>query len=619
MSINPDTLTQQEFYDYLINCSDAYYNTGTSAISDSQFDQYVAIFEQKFDQKFTYIGSATQAKAKLPAFMPSLNKCKDTTSLTRFCKASIQTTKYVYSEKLDGISLLLHYTTTGLKLYTRGDGATGSNVDHLKSYLAFPKIDAACMPLLVRGELIIAKQHIEELGQALRNIICGAVMAKTPDVSILQHASFVAYAILEQNMSASNMFHTLQKLGFKLPLITVHAACTLDICDKVLTDFQQRSSYQIDGIVVAKDVYIQQEDTSNPKHIVAFKRAGVRKQTKVIQVQWNQSRYGKLHPVVVIEPVVIDGCTIQCASGFHAAFIRDNSIGPGALIEIERSGDVIPNIVQVITKASEPQIPDNVAWDGVHISNKETSTESMISRLTYSFKILGAKGVSEQTVRKLFRAGLTTEVACWNATSSLLTAIEGIQEKSASNLLTAFRTSKANLNIINLLLISACFNTFGEKKLGAILDVIDVSRYLRSNHLTVDEVTSALAKVHIREAMANAFMSQCANFRKSNYFMQLLSMVDSTQGDTSTKQVASKTSTIQHNIKVVFSGFRDSTLVEQCHSLGIAVSLAGVSKTTNILVLADVNSASSKASKATELNIPIMSKDDFIRKYISRS
>lgn len=612
--------SEQELYKYLVDCSDAYYNTGSSPITDAEFDNLVSMYEQKYNKQFTYIGTAapSQTKETLPAFMPSLNKCKDSTSLKRFEKALPASNSYVFSEKLDGISLLLHYTTKGLRLYTRGDGSTGSNVDHLQRYISFPFIAKSHVPILIRGELIIPKQHTDELGQALRNIICGAVMAKTPDATILKCARFVAYGILNQNQSANNVFKTLQSLQFNVPLVATRTNCSIETCNEVLSMFQSKSLYQIDGLVVAKDVFVEQKDSDNPKHVIAFKRAGTRLQTKVVDVQWNQSRYGKFHPVVVIEPVTIDGCVIQCASGFHAAFIRDNFIGSGALIEIERSGDVIPNIVRVIERATQPQLPDNIVWDGVHIksSKDNISIDADISRLVYSFKTLKAKGISEQTIRKLYQAGFTNEIACWDATAEQLANLDGFQQKSAANVVASLQSSKQNLSVLNALLISACFANYGEKKLVAIMSVIDVVSYLANCNVSNEDVVSRLATVHIRDAMATVFINQCETFRNNKYFMQLLALGLQQDNSKVVSAAPNNTNDVQHNIKVVFSGFRDSDLVTRCQARGITVSSAGVSRSTNVLVLACESSTSSKSNKATELGIPIMTKEEFQRKYL---
>ena len=130
---------QKEDYQRLITLSDQYYNTGVSGVSDAEFDSLVEQYNKKYNEEFVYLGQAHHQKTKLPIQMSSLKKCKDDESLERFANAEPKVTKYIYTEKLDGVSLLIHYTDEGIKLFTRGDGEYGSDVTHLLKWINIPK------------------------------------------------------------------------------------------------------------------------------------------------------------------------------------------------------------------------------------------------------------------------------------------------------------------------------------------------------------------------------------------------------------------------------------------------------------------------------------------------
>ena len=603
---------QKADYQRLVTLSDQYYNTGTSGVSDAEFDSLVEKYQQNYGEEFVYLGKAHHQKTKLPVQMSSLKKCKDEESLERFANAEPKVTKYIFTEKLDGVSLLIHYTEKGVKLYTRGDGEYGSDVTHLLKWIDIPKsVDSNTSNNIIRGELVIPKKLVTTFGDNLRNIVSGVVNAKKPDTKILKECVFIAHNIPNNDQSPSECFKTLRKLKFKIPQIVVSYGYDLDECNKVLTKFEQSTEYFIDGAVVAKDVYQPIVNSDNPKHIIAFKRGGLVRETTVVQVIWQDSRYGTVHPRVQIEPVEIDGCTISYCSGFHAQYIKENNIGIGTIVEVQRSGGVIPDITRVI-KSTTAQFPPEgtYEWEGVHIKLKEQSSSQLIARLTYALKVLEAKGISEQTVEKLYNAGFTNEFLLWNMTKEEIMKIDGFKDKSAQNIIDTLKESRKNLSPLKALLMSACFNNFGEKKLQAIMTVIDVSKYLNQNHLSDNQVSELCAKVKVK-TMTENFISGCKEFKKSVVFMNLF---QESLGNITPTVAQSSTSSEQKEVKkVVFTGFRpDKDLQAKMKEKGWEMG-DNVSKTTQLLVVKEMTEMSStKAKTAQSFGIKIITKEQFM-------
>jgi DNA ligase (NAD+) len=604
--------SKEDFYIYLKALSDAYYTTENPMVNDGEFDDLVAEYEEQYNDPYVYLGSGEEVgggggaegkKTKLPVFMSSLNKCKDESSLSRFNAKNVQVQEVVFSEKLDGISLLLETKNKKTTLYTRGDGENGTDVSHLLEYLKFPQTTLG----LVRGELVIQKKLCEILGENLRNIVCGAVNSKTSNLEVLKHVEFIAYSLPKHDLTPKQSFELLQASGFLIPQIVVSegGVCSLEKCNQILTSFQKTSRYFIDGLVVAKNIFVPITSVENPKHIVAFKRTGASRETQVVQVLWQQSRYGVLHPRVQINPIDIDGCTIAFVSGVNAKYIVENKIGPGTRLQIHRSGDVIPNILRII-ESTEAQLPgETYEMDGVHFKvNKSSGAD--IARLTYSMKTLQAKGISEQTVEKLYNAGYTTEILLWNANVFDLIKIEGIKQKSAENIVETLRESRERLSLLNVLLISACFNNFGESKLKKIIGCFEVKKYLKTCHLSKESILSLLASISIK-TLGDSFIEYCKTFRKSALFMSLLELVE-------VEQHGQPSQVIVHT-RVVFSGFRDKDLQSKCLEKGIEVSDGKVNKKTSYLVVDDLSSTSSKVELAKSLGVPMLSKDQFVANY----
>ena len=123
---------------------------------------------------------------------------------------------------------------------------------------------------------------------------------------------------------------------------------------------QLDSHYEIDGLVVESNGPHGHSDTGNPAFAFAFKKP-VREQgtqSRVIAVLWSPSKDGLLKPCVQYEPIQLEGVVMQFATAHNARYVLDNKIGPGAVVEIVRSGDVVPQIVTVTTPATDAQMPD---------------------------------------------------------------------------------------------------------------------------------------------------------------------------------------------------------------------------------------------------------------------
>jgi len=119
---------------------------------------------------------------------------------------------------------------------------------------------------------------------------------------------------------------------------------------------EESAHWDRDGIVITVNDS-EVENIKLPEKKFAFKFNKMSAEAEVETVEWETSRTGRIIPVVKFKPITLGGATIQRATGFHAKFIYDNGIGPGAIINIVRSGDVIPYIDGVIKKSESVEIP----------------------------------------------------------------------------------------------------------------------------------------------------------------------------------------------------------------------------------------------------------------------
>ena len=307
------------------------------------------------------------------------------------------------------------YTTEGetAKLYTRGDGKVGQDITHLLKVLKLPKEKG----YVVRGEFIILKSVFDEKYKKTfanpRNLVSGIVNSKTIDEKA-KDLHFIAYEVIKPELKPSEQMKTLEELGHKVVQNRLDENITNETLSDTLIDWRTNYEYEIDGVIVTDDkIHIRK--SGNPEHAFAFKMviSDQVAEAKVLDVIWTPSKSGYLKPRVRIEPIRLGGVTIEYATGFNGNFVETNKIGIGAVIELVRSGDVIPHIKSVTTPAEKAKMPDvSYHWTDTHvdiilddISIDETVQEKNI---TAFFTSLEVDGLSSGNVKRLMKAGYNT-------------------------------------------------------------------------------------------------------------------------------------------------------------------------------------------------------------------
>jgi NAD-dependent DNA ligase len=561
-------------------------------------------------------------KVKLPYWMGSLEKIKDdgAKAIQKFIKT--YPGSYIVSHKLDGNSGMLVYKSEAApELYSRGDGKEGQD---LTSMLQFITIPAGANGLAVRGELIISKKNwdaISDKGANARNVVAGAMHAKKPDPNIARRIDFVAYELLHPKMAYGDGLAHLKTLGFNVvwnKKITSAADLSVDALSDILVRERDASPYEIDGIVIMHDAEHKTISGKNPKYAFAFKSIVTQNEAEVVVsgVEWRISKDGYIKPTVVFPGVTLAGALIQRATGNNAAFIHNNNIGVGAHIVIIRSGDVIPKVIRVIKPAPMgPMMPDiPFGWNDSHVDIMVTedaiTSEQKIRNLEHFAKTLSIKSVAAGTLTKLVNAGYDDIKALFNLTVEDVMAIDGFQRTSAGNIVTALQKAKREAKCVEMMVASNVFGRgLGEKKMVIITEAFP--QILAGTAPTLEALKSIDG---IGEATAKSFLAGLSKFFA---FMSDIGIPCRTVK--AQAQVASPTQKTAHapaysfaNQIIVFTGFRNKDLEKQIEAAGGKVSSAISGKTT-LVVASNPQETSTKLNKARELNIRIMSTDDFIK------
>jgi DNA ligase (NAD+) len=622
------TLKTQQIVKVLTDADEAFFNTNKTLLNDDIYD-IVKDYLRKKHPKNPYLkkvgAEITINKEKLPYYLGSLDKIKDNESEIIKWSKKYQG-NYVISEKLDGISCLLIYDKGQIKMWTRGDGHEGQNISHILPYLH--NVNPTSMSswgnqkIAIRGELIISRENwnkMSDIGANARNVVAGVIHSKSINNDILSKVDFVAYDMMFPRQKLSSSFDTIKSLQFPLVKYIQTDNISLNMLSNTLQNWRKQSTYEIDGIVVYHDEEHKIMSGKNPKYAFAFKTILTHEQAEVIveDVEWNISKHRYLKPLVKFNEVSLAGVKIKQATGFNAAYIDNNKIGPGSHIVIVRSGDVIPHILNVLTPSAnnQPKMP-NIAyeWNDTHIDimlkGNEKNREQDIQAFTHFMKTLGIEGVKEGVITKIYDAGYNSLKKLINITKTELLQIEGFKEKSADKILEALK-SISSVGCDKLMTASNIFGRgFGEKKLKLIIDVYPYipANKNKSLQLTVDDIIKIKGMAVIS---AQQFVEHIPEFFQFYEELGIKCKKNTTDISPLSTAIVSHLSIFKDK-KIVFTGFRNKDYEQMIEAVGGKI-VTSISKSTDYLIVKDKNETSTKVEKATEFGVQIMSKDELER------
>ena len=613
-----DQLNENQLATILRELNDAYYNE-QPLLTDNEYDIVKEYIENKYpsNQVLQDVGAPVERnKVKLPYEMWSMDKIKpDTNALTNWM--SKYSGPYVLSCKLDGVSGL--YTTEGKepKLYTRGNGKIGQDISHLIPYLRLPKTKN----IVIRGEFIIPKGvflfKYKTTFANPRNMVSGIVNQKSITDAV-KDINFVAYEVIKPELKPSAQMDLLKTLDVECVFYKIESTLSNELLSETLIQLRSNYRYEIDGIIVTDDKLYKRQ-SGNPEHAFAFKMvlSDQVAEAKVVDVIWSPSKDGYLKPRVRIEPIQLGGVQIEYATGFNGAFIENNKIGVGALIELIRSGDVIPYIRKVVIPAEQAKMPGvPYKWNDTHvdimlenIGSDETVQEKNI---TGFFRGIGVEGLSSGNVSRIIKSGYDTVSKIIKMTVDDFLKVDGFKMKTATKL---YNGIQEKIQTAPLIKIMSGSNTFGrgfsEKKLELILD--SYPDVLLSPLSPGEKIKKVSAIKGMADKTSETFVQHIPDFirfmRDSNLEHRINETLVKASYDT-THPLYGKS--------IVMTGFRDAELQEIIKNVGAKLG-SSISKNTFVLLVKDatVEQDTGKALEAKQLGIPIMTKDEFITSFVS--
>jgi NAD-dependent DNA ligase len=627
-------LSEEELSSMIKFANENYYCNKTPVMTDNQYDilrEYtLEIHPNNIIAKEGHVGCkmdvdeeegdgfGEKSKVTLPYQMWSMDKIKpDTGALEKWLK-TYKGGSYVISCKLDGVSGL--YTTEGPKpkLYTRGNGVVGQDVSHLIPYLKLPKTKN----ITIRGEFIIAKDTFNKKFSNdfsnPRNFIAGLVNQKQIHKDRLQSMSFVAYEVIRPELKPSEQMQYLETLDVEVVRYVELNELSNEKLSELLVQWRENYKYEIDGVICI-DNNIYPRTGGNPEYAFAFKMvlSDQVAEAKVVDVIWTPSKDGLLKPRVQIEPVVLSGAKIEYATGFNAKFIEDNKIGVGAVIQLVRSGDVIPHILSVPQPADKPLMPnENYIWNETHVDimlvDKEQNVIVREKNIETFFNKIGVEGFKMGKIKKVVAAGYDTIPKILKMTAQDFVVIDGFAKKSAEQI---SQNIKEKVDAVSLVVLMSATNFargMGEKKIGPILEKYpDILTSPLSDNQKIELIMSV--KGNARNS-ATKFVENIPEFIS---FIKETNLENKLIGKAGDKTSEINEEILSHPLygkRILMTGFRDKELINAIKSVGGEMA-DGVSKTTFVVLVKNVDETTGKADKARELGIDIMTPGDFKLKY----
>jgi len=423
------------------------YRGGNPIISDEDYD-FIFIKElAKRSPGNSYLSTIepenegfSDEKVKLPEKMLSTDKAYSWGEINKWLerikkfseeiKYSFQNIQIKGTAKLDGFAGY----DDGIKLFTRGDGNKGSDITRVfeRGLGVFNDSERGQGP----GEIVVKRSYFEN------HLINHFEFPRNFQASLIKEKELDKFAIDAISAKAA-LFVPFTQLPHWLGSIDEFRSQFLDI----VSQLEVGVDFDIDGIVFEIiNPELKKHMGSNRKFHrwqIAFKENKEKAQVKVISVTAQVGRTGKITPVAELEPTQLSGATIYRATGHHYGLVKQQGLGAGSIIELTRSGLVIPKINKVL-KTVEVDIPANcpscgyqLIWDSDFLMcfNHEECPEQIMGKIIYFFRILANNdGFGQATIQKLYANGTRQVSDIYLLNEAKLNSM-GFGDKTSHNLI----------------------------------------------------------------------------------------------------------------------------------------------------------------------------------------
>lgn len=574
--------------------------------------------------------------------MLSLGKTKSREELREW----LQGNPAILSWKLDGLTIVLTYREGKLaKAVTRGNGEIGEVItNNAKTFKNLPLSIAYQGELILRGEAVISYPDFEKINQEIedveskyknpRNLCSGSVRQLNNEITARRNVRFYAFSLVKAegvdfHNSRMAQFEFLKEQGFE---VVEHQLVTEDTILSAIEGFAEKvEHYEIpsDGLVLTyEDVAYGQSlgrTAKFPRHSIAFKWADELRETTLRKIEWSASRTGLINPVAIFDPVELEGTTVSRASVHNISILRGLKLGIGDRITVYKANMIIPQIAENLTGSDSVEIPALCPVCGqptrirqinevqsLYCVNEDCAAKKIKSfTLFVSRDAMNIDGLSEATLEKFIDRGFIREFADLFHLEDYKDEIihmEGFGEKSYNNLISGIDLAR-NTTLPRLIygLGIANIGVANAKMLCRYFDY-DLDRMQQASVETLSAIEG------VGEVIASAFvdfMKEEKNRARISNLMRELN-IETPRLDAESRNLEGLVFVITGSLNHYASRNDLKELIEQ---RGGKVTGSVTGKTT-CLINNDSTSTSTKNKKAKELQVPILTEDQFLEQYM---
>ena len=638
----------KELIPVLQKAGKAYYQEDREIMSNFEYDKlYDELETLEKETGITLAGSPTvsvgyEALEELPKEahetpMLSLDKPKDVEALRAF----IGDQKTLLSWKLDGLTIVLTYGDGKLqKAVTRGNGVVGEVItNNARVFKNIPLQISFKGDLVLRGEAIITYSDFKKINEEIedvdakyknpRNLCSGSVRQLNNEITARRNVHFYAFSLVRAQgvdfrNSREQQFLWLKDQGFDVVEYRMVTRDTLDEAMEYFSDQVVKNDFPSDGLVALYDDIAYGDSLGTtakfPRNSYAFKWKDEVRETTLKEIEWSPSRTGLINPVAIFEPVELEGTTVSRASVHNISIMKELQLGIGDKIQVYKANMIIPQIAENLTRSGNLEIPDTCPVCGkearvlktnevesLYCMNPDCQAKKIKSfTLFVSRDAMNIDGLSEATLEKFILKGFIKDfgdIFEIGRYREEIVNMDGFGEKSFDNLMASLE--RARHTTLPRLLYSLGIANIGLANAKVICKEFDYDLE-KMIHATGEEISSIEGIGPVIAQSFTAYFADEENMRKLRHLLSHLELEEVKQENRLTlegKQFVI-TGSVEH-----FAN--RAQLKEYIEQRGGKVTGSVTSK-TDYLINNDVTSNSSKNKKARELEIPILSEEDFL-------
>lgn len=638
----------------LNKASEAYYNTGQPIMSDAEFDNKLEELRQweeetgivlsnspTYNVGATVLDNIKEVTHKTP--MLSLEKCHSTEEIVKFANNH----NLVASVKLDGLTVRLTYKDGDLVLAeSRGNGVVGSDVtEHVKQFTNVPLHINKEGTYIIDGEALIKLDDFAEINKNgeyknSRNLAAGTLSSL--DTSVVKDRKLFWYAWEVVGGDSDNSFYkrllNAQNLGFDVvPCynITINEFNQLQIHIDNFINIAEKENLPQDGVVFKFDDVAYGKSLGNTSHHfrngIAYKIFNDSVETELLNIEWTMGKTGSLCPTAMFNPIEIEQTIVERASLHNISVMKQIFGNPwiGQHIGVFKANLIIPQIrwaeedneykktyIHIPDKCPICGQPTKIVKDNnseVLVCTNDNCKGKLLGKLTHaaSKNALNIDGLSESTIEKFINLGWLNsikDIYYLSAHENEMKTMDGFGKKSVEKLLNSIEKSRNTS--LEKFIYSLSIPLIGKTASK------DISKLCEENF---DNLIDLMKSSPERLLTLNGFGVTMMNLIAKWWYENSLWVYELSKEFTFVKSqlVLNEALSILNGKTFVITGSVNHYKNREALKADIEAHggkvVGSVSSKVSYLINNDINSISSKNTKAKSLNIPIITEEDFIK------